>query len=116
MKYGLINQRESGHGDGPFPIPSVLGQGKKTNKDIFPGTQYAKRITDIIEGRNGVQELLEFFKNSVNELPEKAYFSTNSESKRSELEETRLDAHQALLRIETLIQQMKLGVDEAAKP
>lgn len=91
-----MNQRDSGPGDGPFPIPSILGEGDKTESDVLPGTPHAKRIIGMIDGENGVLETLEFLKSCVNELPAKAHASTKSESDKSELEETRVDAHQAL--------------------
>ncbi|CAI7579106.1 unnamed protein product [Penicillium bialowiezense] len=110
------NNEDSGPGEGPFPIPSVLGQGDEREGDALVGTPHANRIIEMIEGENGVLETLEFLKSCVNELPAKAHASSKSESDKCELEETRLDAHQALVEVENLIQHMKLAVDMAAQP
>ncbi|CAI7579096.1 unnamed protein product [Penicillium bialowiezense] len=82
----------------------------------YPGTPHAQRVIDVIEGQGGVLEMLEFLKGCVEELPEKAHASSKSEMERSELEETRLDAHQALLAVQALIEEIKLGIDMAATP
>lgn len=59
---------------------------------------------------------MEFLKVCVAELPAKAHASKNSEMELAELQETRLDVQQALLAMEKLIAEMKLGVDMAATP
>ncbi|CAI7579068.1 unnamed protein product [Penicillium bialowiezense] len=89
------NDRETGPGDGPFPIPSVGGGARASNTD-YPGTPHARRAIDALVGKDGVIEMVLFAEDCLKDLPEKAEDGKYSEADRAELYETRLDILQAL--------------------
>lgn len=86
---GLTDQRKTGPGDGPWPIPSVGGGARARNTD-YPGTPHARRTMDALVGKEGITELCLFARDCLKDLPKKAHASHHSEADLAELHETRL--------------------------
>lgn len=91
-----MNHRKFGPGDGPFPIPSILGEPGGGNQDISPGSLHTDHALNIMQSEEGVSDLVDYVTRRLEDLPQQIVASKNSEEEWSQLHQTTLEIQQAL--------------------
>lgn len=88
----LINRSQSGPAAGPLPIPSI--------DEIGP---QGVTTRDIIQGEGGIIECVLYVENCLALIPGAVIASANSEAEMATLETLRLDLHDCVARIRSLV-------------
>lgn len=110
----LTEYRGNGPADGPYPIQSILAAPAGGDEDSDAGKVHCRRGIEAIKEHGGILDLLSFIQDCLEDFPDKVQAAKNSEEEAVEMEESRLDIHQALQKAESLLQEIGWRVDKTA--